>query len=194
MIRSILLWCLCFILVACSGGDNIVLPDKAKLLAFGDSLTFGIGASEGADYPSVLARLTGHEVINAGVSGETTAQGLIRFEHVIEAESPDLVILLEGGNDFLRNQDKTETEANLQNMLALATEKRIPVILISVPQKGLFLNDAPMFERLAKQPSVTLLPEVLATLLTQPKFKSDAVHLNDAGYTELAHAIANLLR
>ena len=76
------------------------LAPGATIVAFGDSLTAGVGASSGADYPAQLASLTGYRVVNAGVSGETTAEGVKRLPAVLAKYSPELLILLEGGNDF----------------------------------------------------------------------------------------------
>ena len=73
-------------------GDTIV--------CFGDSLTYGSGARKGMDYPSQLAQMIGKPVINAGVSGDTTARALQRLEHDVLSKSPDLVLITLGGNDL----------------------------------------------------------------------------------------------
>ena len=77
---------------------------EATILAFGDSLTVGVGTDKQYSYPSVLARLSGRKVVNAGISGEVTKDGLARLEKMIAKTNPELMILLEGGNDILRSQ------------------------------------------------------------------------------------------
>ena len=158
-------------------------------MAFGDSLTYGKGASEDGDYPAVLAELTGFKVINAGVSGETTSQGLTRLAELLVGETPDLLILLEGGNDFLRNHDIAKTKANLAQMIELAQAKSIPVVLIAVPQKSIFLSSATLYSELAETYDVMLLEDVLTDLLKTRSMKSDTIHLNDAGYRALAETV-----
>lgn len=184
----------CLFLQACSGPKLELLSVNGDILAFGDSLTYGKGASEGGDYPTVLSELTGLSVINAGVSGETTTQGLSRLRGMLEQSSPQLLILLEGGNDFLRNTDADITEANLAKMIELAQAKSIPVILIAVPHKSLFLTDASFYSELATTYGVILIEDTLSELLKSPSMKSDRIHLNNAGYRVLAEAIhVNLL-
>lgn len=177
------------LLQSCTGPSIAVLSHNAQILAFGDSLTHGKGSSEGGDYPAVLAELTGLRVINAGVSGETTSQGLTRLAELLVRETPDLLILLEGGNDFLRNHDIAKTKTNLAQMIELAQARSIAVVLIAVPQKSLFLSPATLYSELAETYDVMLLEEALTDLLKTRSMKSDTIHLNDAGYRALAETI-----
>ena len=189
MIVRFIVFVLCVFISACSGPKLAPLSASAEIMAFGDSLTYGKGASEDGDYPAVLAELTGFRVINAGVSGETTSQGLTRLAELLVGEAPDLLILLEGGNDFLRNHDIAKTKANLAQMIELAQAKSIPVVLIAVPQKSIFLSSATLYSELAETYDVMLLEEVLTDLLKTRSMKSDTIHLNDAGYRALAETV-----
>ena len=150
LIKLIVILSLC-LLQACSGPSIPALSDNARVLAFGDSLTYGVGASKGQDYPSQLAAMSGFEVINAGVSGETTSGGKQRLGKLLALHNPELLILLEGGNDFLRNQSKAQTKANLANMIEQAQAKGVPVLLVAVTQKGLFLSASPLYLELAEE-------------------------------------------
>nr|WP_283165821.1 GDSL-type esterase/lipase family protein [Shewanella litorisediminis] len=181
-------------LSACGGPQLPFLGNNARILAFGDSLTFGVGAREGMDYPAHLARLCGCEVINAGVSGETTAQGLTRIGELLDETQPDLLILMEGGNDILRNQDKAQLKRNLEAMIREAQGRQVPVLLIAVPDRKVFLSPLPLYQELAEQFSLPLLEDTLPQLLSQSAMKSDTVHLNDAGYQLLAEEIYQLAR
>ncbi|GGI71133.1 GDSL-type esterase/lipase family protein [Shewanella gelidii] len=189
MVKLLLKIFLLVLLIGCSEPSLPKLTAPATILAFGDSLTAGVGASTGKDYPSVLAQMSGLEVINAGVSGETTAEGLRRFESQLVESKPQLVILLEGGNDILRNHDLKQTEHNLSKMIAIAQRLDIAVLLVAVPQKNMFLTPAPLYQQLAEKYQIPLLEEVLSELLRQPGLKSDSIHLNDAGYQRLAETI-----
>ncbi|MFW6021520.1 MAG: arylesterase [Guyparkeria sp.] len=170
------------------------LPRDATILAFGDSLTEGVGASDGSAYPQQLARLTGRTVVNAGVAGETTADGLARLPQALDTHAPDLIILLMGGNDVLRNQDLAEAKRNLDQMIEQAQANDVAVVLVGVPEKSLFSQSAPLYEELAEEHGVLLVDDLVAGLLRRPGYKSDAVHLNAEGYRAMAERLADVLR
>ena len=111
-----LVWLVVGVTSGCSENKLTPIPLEGTILAFGDSLTAGVGTTKDKSYPSVLAELTGRHIINAGISGEETKAGLQRFEHVLVQSKPDLVILLEGGNDILRNRKLSNTKKNLAAM------------------------------------------------------------------------------
>ena len=170
------------------------LGDNAVILAFGDSLTYGTGAAKGEDYPSRLASLTGHAVINAGVPGETTDEGLTRLPRILDEYRPDVVILWHGGNDVLRNIDPALTEVNLRRMLELVRGKGADAILVGVPRKGVFLDPAPVYEKLAASEHVSLIKNPLKAILRDPDLKADAIHPNGAGYARIANDISQLIQ
>ena len=120
-IVSIFLCCCC--LLACSDSNPKLtqLPEDAVILAFGDSLTFGTGAdnSQTQSYPAVLQKLTGHTVINSGMPGEVSIDGLERLSEELEEYQPDLVILCHGGNDLIRRLNKDKLRHNLEQMVTL---------------------------------------------------------------------------
>ncbi|MCW8856626.1 MAG: GDSL-type esterase/lipase family protein [Kangiella sp.] len=182
------------LLTACSDPKLKPLSSNATIVAFGDSLTEGIGASEAASYPSQLAIITGLEVVNAGISGETTDRGLARFEDVLEQYEPELVILLEGGNDILRNQNQNQTKQNLAQMIDIAKRRNVQVLLMGVPEKNLFSSVAGFYDELAEEHDVAYMRGVISDLLKTKKYKSDQIHLNAQGYRVLAEQIAETLK
>ncbi len=184
------------LVTACSADKPRLSPldSDAIILAFGDSLTFGTGASKSESYPQVLAELTGHTVINAGVPGETTAGGLARLPRVLEETKPDLVILCLGGNDFLRRLDSAQTRSNLTRMIQMIRGANVPVVMIAVPQLRLISNSDPLYQELAKELKLPLENEILADALRDRDLKSDPIHLNAKGYRRMAEAIAELLK
>ncbi len=181
-------------LVGCSEPALEPLPRDAIILAFGDSLTEGVGAPSGAGYPEQLSRLTGWTVINSGVAGETTADGVARLPKALEVHAPDLLILLMGGNDVLRNQDLAEAKRNLARMIEQAQAEGVAVVLVGVPEKSLFSHSAPLYDALADEYGVVLVDDVVAKLLRRPGYKADAVHLNAKGYRAMAERFAEVLR
>lgn len=88
------------------------LSDDAVILAFGDSLTYGSGASNQHDYPSILAKLTTREVINEGVPGEISSDALERLPALLDEYQPQLLIVIHGGNDMLRKIPEQQTADN----------------------------------------------------------------------------------
>lgn len=183
------------LLTGCNAPKLQPIAKEGTILAFGDSLTVGVGTNIKNSYPAVLAELSGLNVVNAGVSGETTDRGLKRLAKEIERTFPDLIIIIEGGNDVLQNRNPSEIKANLQGMIVLAKSRNIPVVLIGIPQKSLFfVNSAPLYEELAEQFQLVFDGELIADLQTDISLKSDHVHFNEKGYRAMADSIYNLLK
>lgn len=193
--RTLLIAVLLLALAAC--GDQPALnplPPDAVILAFGDSLTEGVGAWEDQSYPAVLATLTGRRVINAGISGEESDAGLERLPELLATWQPDLVILGHGGNDFLRQRDTDQTKANLAWMIALTREQGSEVVLLGIPRPGLLVRTHPLYDALASELVVPLQADAIAEILSDKALKSDQIHPNAQGYRQLAEAIARLLQ
>ncbi|MGR8981820.1 MAG: GDSL-type esterase/lipase family protein [Gammaproteobacteria bacterium] len=195
MIRRVLFLIL-LLLTACTESPKTIdkLPANAVILAFGDSLTFGTGASPAHDYPTILSKLTGLKVINKGRPGEISSDGLRRLPLVLEQYDPKLLILIHGGNDIIRKIPSEQIVGNLKQMIALAKERRIHVVMLGVPKPNLFmLASADFYRTLADEENVladlTTLPEILGDYT----FKSDLIHPNDKGYERIATQIHSLL-
>jgi len=185
---------LLLLLMACDRGQIFhKLRPSSVILSFGDSLTYGTGAEEGFSYPSQLKRLIARNVHNAGLAGETSAEGARRLPGVLDEIEPDLVILCHGGNDLLQKLDKQQLKDNLRRMFEAVNQRGIPMVMIAVPRPGLLLSDADVYEDLAKELNIPLVEDVLGKLLSDKRFKSDHVHLNDLGYGKLAEVVADKL-
>ena len=182
-------------LLACDNDKTLQpLTSDAVIVAFGDSLTDGVGASKGKAYPDVLASLTSREVINAGVSGEVTAEGLQRLPLILETHNPALVILMEGGNDILRNLSHAQAKSNLAQMIQMIRLSGAEVVMLGIPEKNLFSDSADFYDQLAEEYQVVYDGETMSELLKTRSLKSDSIHLNNAGYQELAQRIFALLQ
>lgn len=170
------------------------LPANGVILAFGDSLTYGTGAAANESYPAVLERLTGHRVLNYGVPGEISADGLARLPGVLDKEKPDLLILCHCANDLLRHMDRAQAAENLRSMLRLARERGISVVLIAVPAPDLSLTPPDFYKEVAGESGVPIESKALPRIIGNGSLKSDYIHPNAAGYSKLAEAIDSLLR
>lgn len=182
-------------LSACSAGPSLPpLPTDGVVLAFGDSLTFGTGAEPEQSYPAVLSWLIGRRVVNAGIPGEVSAEGLARLSATLEREKPLLVILCHGANDLMQGMDQRRTADNLRAMLAMIRERGASTVLVSVPAIGLSLSPPPFYDQLAAEAGIPCERKVLPRILGKRSLKSDIVHPNAAGYRAMAEAFSDLLR
>jgi lysophospholipase L1-like esterase len=187
---------LALVLSACGDDGPALEPlsPGATILAFGDSLTYGTGARDGESYPEVLAGLSGHPVVNAGVPGEVTAAGLRRLPGVLADVAPALVILCHGGNDMLQKRRHEEAAENLSRMVRLIRESGAQVVLLGVPRFGLILDTADFYHQVAEAEQVPMEADALATIISDNDLKADTVHPNARGYSRLAEAVQSLLQ
>ncbi len=170
------------------------LAPTAVIVAFGDSLTFGTGATEAESYPLVLAQLIARNVVRAGVPGEVTAGGLARLQQVIDTHQPALMIVCLGGNDMLRKMDEGQTQTNLRSIIKTIQAQGIGVVLVGVPQPALVTRAPPFFEAIALEFGIPYEGKIITDILYQRDQKSDAIHPNAKGYRRMAEAIAALLK
>jgi lysophospholipase L1-like esterase len=187
---------LLLLLAACSEPRPALQPLEPGdvILAFGDSLTRGTGAGQEHAWPAVLERLSGHRVINAGVPGEITAEGLRRLPKLLDQHQPALVVLLHGGNDLLRKKPAAAIARNLEAMIDLIRQHRAQAVLIAVPQPALLLSDAPLYAQVAERKNLPVLEDSLSNLLGSSANRSDRVHLNATGYRLLAEQIHDFIK
>ncbi|MDD5772548.1 MAG: arylesterase [bacterium] len=193
ILLPVFIFCL---LSGCLKGSTKLSPiDKdAVVLAFGDSLTFGTGAKINESYPAVLEGLINRRVINAGVPGEVTQNGLERLPALLDEYHPALLILCHGGNDLLRRMDEKQAINNIKAMINLAKSRNIDVVLIGVPEFGLFLSSAGFYKDIAEEFNIPYDDEILPEIIRKPDLKSDQIHPNAQGYIKMAETLAKLLK
>lgn len=183
----------CF--VDCSSSPKLsLLAANDVIVAFGDSLTFGTGVEQIYSYPAVLGQIIGRKVVNAGVPGEVTADGLSRLPKVLQQEKPALLILCHGANDQLRRLNLRKAADNIKKMISLARHEGVSVVLIAVPAPNLSVSPHAMYGEIAWELSVPLEEKILSEVLADSKLKSDFIHPNATGYRLMAEAIAALLK
>jgi acyl-CoA thioesterase I len=170
------------------------LAPDAVVLAFGDSLTYGTGASEEESFPAQLARITGRRVVREGVPGEVSAAGLARLPAALDEHRPQLLILCHGGNDFLRRLPKAQAAENVRAMIRMAKDRGIAVLLIGTPDIVFTLAPPDFYGEIAKQSGIPYEGDVLTKILRDASLKADQVHPNAQGYRLMAERVAEMLR
>jgi acyl-CoA thioesterase-1 len=186
--------CLRFILPALAALAASALPaaaDPIRIVAFGDSLTAGLGLDAGAAFTRRLEaalRARGHDVVivDAGVSGDTASDGLARVDWSVD-ETADAVIVELGANDALRGVDPAVTRDALDRLLARLSERRLPVLvagMVAPPNLGADYAAAfnPIFAELAERYGAVLYPFFLDGVAATPALNQpDGIHPNAAG-------------
>jgi acyl-CoA thioesterase-1 len=181
-----------------------VAAAPVKILAFGTSLTQGYGVAPGLDFTAVLQdRLRAAHVdatlVNAGVSGDTSADGLSRLDWSL-ADRPDAAIVELGSNDALRGQSPVQTETNIAAVLTRFKSAHIPVLLMGMkaprnlgPEYAAQFD--PIYPRLAKRFGVLFYPFILDGVAMNPKLnQADGIHPNPAGVKIIVGRILPLVR
>ena len=166
--------------------------DGKTIIAFGDSLTEGVGATKGNDFVSLLSRGIGQPIVNMGASGDTSTRGLARVDAVIE-QDPKVVLLLLGGNDFLRKVPIAETFKNIDDIVVKIQNSGAMVILLGI--QGGILSDHydEYFEDIAKKRGTLYVDNVLDGLVGHQEYMSDTIHPNDAGYKKIVKRVLPVL-
>ena len=162
------------------------------VVAFGDSLVAGVGASPGHDLVSLLSQKIGQPIVNLGVSGDTTADALARLSE-LDAYNPKVVVVLFGGNDYLRRVAQVQTFENLTEIVESIQAKGAIVLLLGV--RGGLLNDHfdTEFKKLRNTHDTAYVSDILDGLLGKQEYMSDEIHPNDAGYARIAERVYPVL-
>jgi acyl-CoA thioesterase-1 len=178
---------------------------RPKIIAFGDSLTAGFGLSEKESYPYLLQQKLkadgyDYEVINAGISGDTSLGGLERIDWVLEQENAKILILELGANDLLRGLSPAKMKLNLDKIIRKAKAKNIKVLLcgmLAPPHLGAEYQRAytMAFPDLASEHDTAFLPFVLENIALKKELnQADGVHPNAAGAKVMAENIYKVLK
>ena len=175
------------------------LAPDARVLAIGDSLTFGHGAAPQAGWPARLAELTGWQVENAGINGDTSAGALARLPALLAGEPYDAILIGIGGNDMLRGVPPAATRDNLAALVDQARAHTPHVALLATPAPDAMraaigaLSDAPFYAEVAQAQQVLLIADVYSEVLSDAALRADRIHANAEGYARIAQRLAERL-
>ncbi|HBD07408.1 MAG TPA: arylesterase [Syntrophobacteraceae bacterium] len=169
-------------------------PVGENIICFGDSLTYGTGASQGQDYPSQLATMISKPVINKGIPGDTTSSALARLDQDVLSQSPQIVLLTLGANDLKNGTPKDVAFRNLKTIIESIQAKGALVIVggVDIPIWGRGFGEG--YVEVCRQTGVTLIPNIFEGIMGNSKLMSDPIHPNDAGYTKMAQKFYRALQ
>jgi acyl-CoA thioesterase I len=184
--------------------DPTAPPARPKVVALGDSLTAGLGLLESAAYPSLLQRRIDRdgynfEVVNAGVSGDTSAGGLRRLDWALEGDVRVLILAL-GANDGLRGLSIAEMKTNLTTIIQRARQRNVVVILAGMeapPNYGAEYVQSfrTAYRDIAREQRVLFIPFLLDKVAGQPALnQADGIHPNVDGARIIADTVWPVLR
>jgi acyl-CoA thioesterase I len=169
-------------------------PSGENLICFGDSLTYGTGASEGEDYPSRLSEMLSKPVINAGVPGDTTSTAMIRLDQDVLSHAPRIVFITLGGNDLKNRIPKSTAFKNLKLIVEKIQDEGALVVIggINIPFWGKGFGKA--YENLEEETGAILIPNIYKGIIGNPKLMSDPIHPNAKGYEIMAQVFYDAVK
>lgn len=182
-----------------------IRSDRPKIIAFGDSLTAGFGLTENESYPYLLQKRLDslgfkYEVVNAGVSGETSLGGLERADWILGQDNVKIVILELGANDLLRGVPVENMKKNLDAILEKVKAKNVQILLCGMLAPETMGRDyqrdyIAAFPELAGRHKVEFLPFLLEGVAMNPKLnQADGIHPNAEGTKIMTENIFNVLK
>ena len=169
-------------------GDTIV--------CFGDSLTYGVGVSREDTYPAYLSRMlkTNIEVVNAGVVGDTAAEGLARLQRDVISKNPRLVIVFLGTNDFYQGVPYEQTHKEISEIVEQLVNFESMVVLVSfdnMRMNGIYKKG---YAEIADYYNVLLVPDVMREIWDSPLNKVDWIHPDHNGNQFIAKKIYDVIK
>jgi acyl-CoA thioesterase I len=192
---------LAVLLFACdSRPKETPIPRGAVVVVLGDSITAGYGLNADSAWVMHLSQATGWQVVNAGVSGDTSAQGLARLPGLLQEHRPAAVIVELGGNDMLRRTGEAEVAANLEAIVNAVRAEGARPVLLAIPKPTVAgaafgtLSDAPLYGELAARAKLPLVGDAVAEVLSRSEWRLDALHPNAQGHRELAARVIAKMR
>lgn len=179
---SLFLFLVCM-LTSCSNNNQTTI---ISIVCFGDSLTKGVGSTDNQSYPYYLQKLVNIPVINKGINGNTSKDGLNRINDILQFKN-SLVIVEFGANDFFQQISISETKKNMEQIVDKLKQDNI-VVLVSTEDKQLNKLYS-MLKSLAKEKNVLFINGILNEIWNDRNLFSDEVHPNSNGYKLVAEKI-----
>ncbi len=171
-------------IMSCSNTNQLKIN---SIVCFGDSLTKGFGSTEEKTYPYYLQQLTNFPVINKGVNGNTSKDGLDRIDDILKIQNA-LVIVEFGANDFFQQVPLNDTKENMEQIVDKLQKAGDMVILVSIEDKQLKIYHN-MLKNIAKKRKILFIDGILNEIWNNRSLFSDEIHPNSNGYKLVADKI-----
>jgi len=176
------------------------LPVKQTIMILGDSLSAGYGITQGHNWTDLLQKRLyqqnkKHQLVNASISGDTTANGLNRLLKALKQYQPDLIIIELGANDGLRGLSVNHIKKNLKLLIQTSLDAKVKILLMEIripPNYGKKYTQAfnQIYHQLAKEYSLTLLPFLLDNIVLKPELmQADGLHPNEKAQIKISETI-----
>lgn len=169
-------------------------PKGNTIIAMGDSITEGYGVPAEQTFAGVLSREFGIPIVNAGISGDTTAGGLERLGRQVLSLNPRVVLIELGGNDLLHKIPRTRTRENLEEMIRRIQSAGAAAVLVAVDGPPGFEGLDRLYRQVARRMGAVHVPNTIRGFSQNPEFMADEFHPNARGHQIMAERIAKVLR
>ncbi len=184
------LFCLC----ACAKKEITNYPPKAgPIVAFGDSITYGYDVNADEAYPALLEKMWNRQVINLGISGDTSLKGYERREELKDLE-PSFVLIEFGGNDFLKRVPREQTQKALEDLVDYIHSIGAVAVLVDTGGRGPMDTYTKINKQIAKQKNTLYIDGIMDGIFTDRNLKADAIHPNKKGHQIIADRIDKALK
>jgi acyl-CoA thioesterase-1 len=183
------------IALAVSGCDKAEPSQPDEIIAFGDSLVYGIGTTSGNNFVSLLSQRLGINIRNAGFPGDTTLSARLRLNGAVLSRSPSLVIVLLGANDLFIGAPVADSVSNITSIAQQIRATGAAVVLVGLTTDATFDPFGGALPGIASQTSSSFVPGVLDGFYGDPAYMApDGSHPNNAGHKIMADRIEPVLR
>jgi Lysophospholipase L1 and related esterases len=183
-----------FFLFGCSKQEIVNYPAKeGPIVAFGDSLTYGNGVEAKDAYPALLEDMWHREVINLGISGDTSLQGAARKDEIAKYH-PSFVLIEFSANDFFKKIPREQTKAALEDIVDYVQNIGAVAVLIDTGGNSLMESYKKMIKQIAKEKRAIYIDGIMDDIFNNRNLKSDSVHPNEEGYKIIAQKIDKALK
>ncbi|NRA63739.1 MAG: arylesterase [Pseudobacteriovorax sp.] len=189
-----------FLLICLLTSPCLFGNEKSKILALGDSLTFGYGVEDQDSWPQLLAKRLNKTIVNGGTSGATTAFAMPTLKFHLKRYKPELVIYALGANDALRGISVEEIRKNMREALDFLKAKDVPVVMLGMKAPPNYGETFPkdfqkIYTDLAAEYKVPIYPFLLEGVAGEAKLnQSDGIHPNPEGYKVIANNLYKFMK
>jgi len=167
--------------------------NNSEIIAFGDSLVSGVGSESNRGFVRELEVFTNTNIINMGISGDTTRDALARIDDVLK-RNPKMVLISLGGNDSIQHVPAKAARKNLDKIVSQIQNTGSMVIILGVPAAPGVSGYKNLYKEVAEDHRAAYVPNILAGLIGRDEFMADLIHPNDLGYIKVAEKIAPIMK